>query len=213
MEWLIESINPRKIAPVHTQALDWFEDRWADRVEQGEYGKPLMLDRGFCIMKAQRSRSSVARGRSRTCANFLNGSCASLLRAWGKPHRITFEPVWRPQLRVEPMEIFLPLPDAPVILNALAQSQRYETLEATHHLSQPILGAAFSPFSGLAVRQSRRHGIRASSRHLHRDGRSPWLRSTSVLELPSRLASVADPELPYDAHPSLTPARRSLQGS
>jgi hypothetical protein len=45
------------------------------------------------------------------------------------------------------MEVVLPLSDAPVILNALAQSQRYETLEATHHLSQPILGAAFSPFS------------------------------------------------------------------
>jgi hypothetical protein len=50
------------------------------------------------------------------------------------------------------MEIFLPLPDAPpVILNALAQSQRYETLEATHHLSQPILGAAFSPFSAVIL--------------------------------------------------------------
>ncbi len=31
MEWLIETINPETIVPVHTQKLGWFGERWADR--------------------------------------------------------------------------------------------------------------------------------------------------------------------------------------
>jgi ribonuclease J len=44
MEWLIETINPDKIVPVHTQQLVWFEARWPDQVVQAEYGKPLVFD-------------------------------------------------------------------------------------------------------------------------------------------------------------------------
>ncbi len=41
MEWLIETVNPEKIVPVHTQRLDWFRDRWPERVAHAEYGVPV----------------------------------------------------------------------------------------------------------------------------------------------------------------------------
>lgn len=44
MEWLIETINPEKIVPVHTQLLDWFGERWPGKVVPAEYGKPLVFD-------------------------------------------------------------------------------------------------------------------------------------------------------------------------
>ena len=32
MEWVIETINPARILPVHTQKLGWFETRWPEKV-------------------------------------------------------------------------------------------------------------------------------------------------------------------------------------
>ncbi len=43
MEWLIETINPETIVPVHTPQLGWFEERWPDRVVRAEYGVPVQL--------------------------------------------------------------------------------------------------------------------------------------------------------------------------
>ncbi len=43
MEWLIETINPARLLPVHTQQLGWFERRWRDRVIHAPYGRALEL--------------------------------------------------------------------------------------------------------------------------------------------------------------------------
>jgi ribonuclease J len=43
MQWLVETINPRKIVPVHTQALDWFEERWPEQVVCARYGVPVQF--------------------------------------------------------------------------------------------------------------------------------------------------------------------------
>ncbi len=44
MEWLIETVNPEVIVPVHSQRLDWFEKRWPDKVVEARYGKPIRFD-------------------------------------------------------------------------------------------------------------------------------------------------------------------------
>ncbi|GBD32134.1 Ribonuclease J 2 [bacterium HR33] len=44
MQWLIETVNPRKILPVHTQKLGWFLERWPDRVISAKYAEPVILD-------------------------------------------------------------------------------------------------------------------------------------------------------------------------
>jgi ribonuclease J len=44
MEWLIETINPAKMLPVHSQKLGWFETRWPDRVVRAAVGEPVRFD-------------------------------------------------------------------------------------------------------------------------------------------------------------------------
>lgn len=44
MEWVIGTINPAKLLPVHTQQLGWFEERWPDRVVQARYGEKVIFD-------------------------------------------------------------------------------------------------------------------------------------------------------------------------
>ncbi len=44
MEWLIETIDPRRILPVHTQKLAWFVERWPDRVIAAKWAEPVILD-------------------------------------------------------------------------------------------------------------------------------------------------------------------------
>jgi ribonuclease J len=44
MEWLISTINPERIVPVHTQRLDWFVQRWPDKVIEAAYGERVRLD-------------------------------------------------------------------------------------------------------------------------------------------------------------------------
>lgn len=44
MEWLIDTINPERMLPVHTQQLGWFLKRWPEKVVRAEYGVPLRFD-------------------------------------------------------------------------------------------------------------------------------------------------------------------------
>lgn len=44
MEWLVETINPRKILPVHTKSLNWFTQRWPERVVSANYAQALTFD-------------------------------------------------------------------------------------------------------------------------------------------------------------------------
>jgi ribonuclease J len=44
MEWVIETIAPEKILPVHTQQVGWFEARWPEKVVRAGYGKTLRFD-------------------------------------------------------------------------------------------------------------------------------------------------------------------------
>jgi len=41
MEWVIGTINPAKIVPVHTQQLEWFEQRWPDKLVRAAYGEQV----------------------------------------------------------------------------------------------------------------------------------------------------------------------------
>jgi ribonuclease J len=43
MERVIETINPARILPVHTQKLGWFAERWPERVLVAGYGEPVPL--------------------------------------------------------------------------------------------------------------------------------------------------------------------------
>ncbi len=43
MEWLIDTINPERIVPVHSQKLRWFEERWPEKTVHAEYGVRLTL--------------------------------------------------------------------------------------------------------------------------------------------------------------------------
>ena len=43
MEWLIDTVGPEKIVPVHTQQLGWFEGRWPEKAVRAEYGVPVNL--------------------------------------------------------------------------------------------------------------------------------------------------------------------------
>ncbi len=38
MEWLIETTDPQRIVPVHSQQRDWFETRWPEKTVRAEYG-------------------------------------------------------------------------------------------------------------------------------------------------------------------------------
>jgi ribonuclease J len=44
MEWVIETIKPKKILPVHTQKLGWFEKRWPEKLVKASYGESLKFD-------------------------------------------------------------------------------------------------------------------------------------------------------------------------
>lgn len=44
MEWLIETIKPAKILPVHSQKLGWFEQRWSEKIVRAQYGQPVGFD-------------------------------------------------------------------------------------------------------------------------------------------------------------------------
>jgi ribonuclease J len=41
MEWVIDTIKPERMLPVHTQQLEWFERRWPGQVVAAEYGVPV----------------------------------------------------------------------------------------------------------------------------------------------------------------------------
>ncbi len=43
MERLIETINPARLLPVHTEKLGWFEARWPEKVLSAPYGIPVRL--------------------------------------------------------------------------------------------------------------------------------------------------------------------------
>jgi ribonuclease J len=44
MEWVIETIDPVRILPVHSQKLGWFEARWPEKTLRAPYGKSLRFD-------------------------------------------------------------------------------------------------------------------------------------------------------------------------
>jgi len=44
MEWVIETIAPEKILPVHTQQAGWFEERWPEKILRAGYGETLRFD-------------------------------------------------------------------------------------------------------------------------------------------------------------------------
>jgi ribonuclease J len=41
MEWLIETVKPGKIVPIHTQKVEWFEKRWPEKVVRAGYGEAV----------------------------------------------------------------------------------------------------------------------------------------------------------------------------
>jgi ribonuclease J len=44
MEWVIQTINPAKILPVHSQKLGWYQQRWPERIVRAPYGKPVRFE-------------------------------------------------------------------------------------------------------------------------------------------------------------------------
>jgi ribonuclease J len=44
MEWVIDTINPKRILPVHSQKLGWFEKRWPEKVVKAGYGEAIRFD-------------------------------------------------------------------------------------------------------------------------------------------------------------------------
>jgi mRNA degradation ribonuclease J1/J2 len=44
MEWVIETVNPKKILPVHTQKFEWFEQRWPEKVVRVQQGQTVRFD-------------------------------------------------------------------------------------------------------------------------------------------------------------------------
>ena len=44
MEWVIETIDPERILPVHSQKLEWFESRWPGKVVPATRGQRLEFD-------------------------------------------------------------------------------------------------------------------------------------------------------------------------
>jgi ribonuclease J len=41
MEWVIDTVNPKMILPVHTQKLGWFEKRWPEKIVKAGYGEAV----------------------------------------------------------------------------------------------------------------------------------------------------------------------------
>ena len=44
MEWLIETIAPKRILPVHSQKLSWFGKRWPERLVHADRGQSVKFD-------------------------------------------------------------------------------------------------------------------------------------------------------------------------
>ena len=44
MEWVIETVKPKKILPVHTQKIGWFEERWPEKIVPAKCGEPIRFD-------------------------------------------------------------------------------------------------------------------------------------------------------------------------
>jgi ribonuclease J len=44
MEWVIDTVNPKKILPVHTLKLGWFEKRWPEKIVKAGYGEAVRLE-------------------------------------------------------------------------------------------------------------------------------------------------------------------------
>jgi hypothetical protein len=44
MEWVIETIDPGKILPVHSQKLGWYVSRWPEKVVKAQYGEIVTFD-------------------------------------------------------------------------------------------------------------------------------------------------------------------------
>jgi ribonuclease J len=44
MEWLIETIDPAALLPVHSQKLGWFESRWPEKLIRAQQGVPTRFD-------------------------------------------------------------------------------------------------------------------------------------------------------------------------
>ena len=44
MQAMIDEMAPEKILPVHTTSLDWFEQRWPDKIVEARYGVPVTID-------------------------------------------------------------------------------------------------------------------------------------------------------------------------
>ncbi|GAI85288.1 unnamed protein product [marine sediment metagenome] len=43
LEWMIETIDPDIIIPVHTENLEWFKERYGDKAKILEKGKKLII--------------------------------------------------------------------------------------------------------------------------------------------------------------------------
>jgi len=41
--WVIETINPARILPVHSQKLGWYESRWPERLVRAAYGETVTI--------------------------------------------------------------------------------------------------------------------------------------------------------------------------
>jgi ribonuclease J len=44
MEWLIDTIAPERLLPVHSRKVEWFTQRWPEKVLRTRYGEPLRMD-------------------------------------------------------------------------------------------------------------------------------------------------------------------------
>ena len=43
MEWLINTIDARRLLPVHTEQIGWFRDRWGERIIAPAYAERVEL--------------------------------------------------------------------------------------------------------------------------------------------------------------------------
>ena len=44
MEWVIETIAPKRILPVHSQKLSWFATRWPEKLVATARGQTVRFD-------------------------------------------------------------------------------------------------------------------------------------------------------------------------
>ncbi len=43
MEWLIETVRPDTVVPVHSQKVAWFQERWGEKVRRAAFGSAVRL--------------------------------------------------------------------------------------------------------------------------------------------------------------------------